>query len=576
MKTARPLVPFLWLLTCALSCIDTHLMVYPSLSQSLLGGGCMLVLGIYSVVHCLLCKHHFLQHGFQWLILLWAAYMVLHVRFIAEAEHYRLTYLILNLTLLFTLPYLLKTGLLTVRRLVDGILLMILIQLVFLLLQGSRLVESGNEAFLLTGSNDNPNVTAMLLALGIPFLYDRMKQPSHKRSLYAVMLILAVLFLILLRCRTAYLGLATIVAVHTLRGIRFSHWSPRKWCLTGVLSCCVIACSAAAMYQMKPDSADGRLLIWKLSSGLLIGHPEGVGIGMFEHDYNLCQGEYFASGHPSECESRNAGTVYMAYNDFLEHGVEAGIIGLILLTGFYLSAIHMAFRQRNIRAVALLAAVILMSSVNFFYASVQAWLLLMAVCSTLCLSPEERVCETRTEFCKKTLPVFAILLCCFCQTRLPSLIYAQMRFSQYRDAVQRGHPVSREALASLAAGIGTSEAYHRFMSDQYRAHGEYDLALESILLAMSVTSTPEVYFSVFDCYDSMKRTSEGIPYVCQLSRMLPQNLTSRLILLQWYDHNHDRKAAEDMAKEIADIPIKIRNERSEEIQRYARSYLNNY
>ncbi len=47
-------------------------------------------------------------------------------------------------------------------------------------------------------------------------------------------------------------------------------------------------------YKTKQASADGRILIWKVSAGLLAGKPfGGYGYGLFEREYNLAQGQKY-------------------------------------------------------------------------------------------------------------------------------------------------------------------------------------------------------------------------------------------------------------------------------------------
>lgn len=84
------------------------------------------------------------------------------------------------------------------------------------------------------------------------------------------------------------------------------------------------------LYQIKNNSADGRLLIWKLSTKMIAENPfKGYGYGLFERNYNLKQASYFANQTSSNTERRNASFVAMAYNDYLEQTIEGGILGLL-------------------------------------------------------------------------------------------------------------------------------------------------------------------------------------------------------------------------------------------------------
>lgn len=80
---------------------------------------------------------------------------------------------------------------------------------------------------------------------------------------------------------------------------------------------------------MKEDSALGRILVWKVT--LSTPHPHasllwGNGIGYFESQYGKWQADYFQEKEGTEKERHIAGYVTTAYNEFLELGLEQGII----------------------------------------------------------------------------------------------------------------------------------------------------------------------------------------------------------------------------------------------------------
>ena len=80
---------------------------------------------------------------------------------------------------------------------------------------------------------------------------------------------------------------------------------------------------------MKEDSALGRILVWKVT--LSTPHPHasllwGNGIGYFESQYGKWQADYFREKEGTEKERHIAGYVTTAYNEFLELGLEQGII----------------------------------------------------------------------------------------------------------------------------------------------------------------------------------------------------------------------------------------------------------
>jgi len=84
------------------------------------------------------------------------------------------------------------------------------------------------------------------------------------------------------------------------------------------------------MYKFKQGSADGRLLIWKVSAGMIKDKPIfGHGAGKFAADYMNYHAAYFKP-NPDVPEAMQADNVTYSYNELLKLTVEQGTIGLLL------------------------------------------------------------------------------------------------------------------------------------------------------------------------------------------------------------------------------------------------------
>ena len=82
-------------------------------------------------------------------------------------------------------------------------------------------------------------------------------------------------------------------------------------------------CAIAGGYGMKRDSAEGRLLMWKVTGKAILGQPfAGTGLGGFPAAYAEAQGEYFATGNATDREKRVAGCPEYAFNEYLQIGLE--------------------------------------------------------------------------------------------------------------------------------------------------------------------------------------------------------------------------------------------------------------
>lgn len=91
------------------------------------------------------------------------------------------------------------------------------------------------------------------------------------------------------------------------------------------------------LYHYKPDSANGRLLIWQVTGKMMQDRPIlGFGTDGFRKNYMLYQGEYFKANNNSKYKML-ANNNPFAFNEFLDIGVEYGLPGICLAIVFLLS-----------------------------------------------------------------------------------------------------------------------------------------------------------------------------------------------------------------------------------------------
>lgn len=93
----------------------------------------------------------------------------------------------------------------------------------------------------------------------------------------------------------------------------------------------ILTISGACLYHMKKSSADGRLLIWKVTMSMIKDKPViGYGFDQFKAHYMDYQSTYFEQNPNSE-EAMVAGDNNYAFNELLQQTAENGIVGILLL-----------------------------------------------------------------------------------------------------------------------------------------------------------------------------------------------------------------------------------------------------
>jgi O-antigen polymerase len=139
------------------------------------------------------------------------------------------------------------------------------------------------------------------------------------------------------RSRAAWL--AVLVSSAYLLAVKFSLYQQikphfkilaRKLSMFALLIT-FLTISGAALYQFKKGSADGRRLIWKVSTAMIKDKPIwGHGFDGFIANYMDYQAAYF-NDNPESKEAMVAGDTNYAFNEFVQLTVENGLVGLLLV-----------------------------------------------------------------------------------------------------------------------------------------------------------------------------------------------------------------------------------------------------
>ncbi len=204
---------------------------------------------------------------------------------------------------------------------------------------------NNNPNFKITGNFINPDhftgFIGSFATLGIA-LYSFKSKVTIKfiSNLGLLNFLLALVLIPATTSRSSLLGLLisiTYLAYHryNLRKYMQTKFHTRKSKVVFILTAIGIGfVSSTLIYHLKPDSAFGRLFIWKTTTNLILEKPLlGHGLEQFKILYNKEQAAYFASGFASDKEKMIAGNVDHAHNEFLHMWAELGLIGLLLFIG---------------------------------------------------------------------------------------------------------------------------------------------------------------------------------------------------------------------------------------------------
>ncbi len=348
-----------------------------------------------------------------------------------------------------------------------------------------------------------------------------------------------------------------------------------KWIAVFVLALSVLFI-CFALYQYKPDSAYGRLFIWKTSKTMILDNPiSGNGFGFFKASYGKVQAHYFLNNNACEKEIQVADYVTLAYNEFLEILIESGILGLIL----FLSILYFALIKNKTRyhfaAKASLISLLILSMVSYPFRYMPN-LLIMVICLMALLQPIKYGTYTITKY-KKTVISF-VLLGVFSILRLGCRqIYGQYHFDKgYQKVVSN----------NIDKGIGEyKKAYPAFKyngeflfycGSAHYLKQDFSGCIKYLKKATSLSSEPNAFITLGNALKEEKRYQDAEQAYFMASGITPSKLYPKYLLAKLYVEMQQTEKAIEMAKHITETKEKVNTTAGMQIKEEMRKYITQY
>ena len=446
-----------------------------------------------------------------------------------------------------------------------------LLEALLVLLQIAGILPSANKNFSGTGTWTNPNVTAHFLVISLFAFINLLSIATDQNKRIAVLVggALILLAILLLKSRSAYFGLIIIsvgsyhkeLLVYFKTNLRFNF----KGLLLTAVSIYLFV-MMVALFKEKRGSSEARLRIWNNSTELISLKPLwGIGFGSFEKEYNL----YAATKqHPQNTYVR------MAYNDFLELGVEGGIIPVFLWGSFLVALILYCVNPGNgaKRWIPLVVAFGVMQSVNFLFQAIPAFILFLIFIGMTPVQIKEYQVNNKGKFLFKVAILLPIMVGCLVMIRqIAGIAHASYKSQRFRHMLPDEQVPS--ALMTFYPTLKYSALYHEELGDAYIRIKQIDLALLEYRTAMKFTSKPSVLTKAGDCLLEKKDYSNSEQYYMLVQKLVPEQLGPKMSLLRLYDRKGDSTRAIFYARKILETRPKITTPKIAQMKAYAADFL---
>jgi len=208
----------------------------------------------------------------------------------------------------------------------------------------------------LNGSFDNPAGFAACICAGapllLPFIVSKLKWMRYSALVSVGLIALSV---VLSGSRAGMLSLTVVSVLYLCNRFRIKLIFP-------LIACVVLA---VGLYFVKKDSADGRLLIWRVSSEMFKEKPAlGYGYGGFNANYMNFQARYFEA-HPDSKYARIADNVRNPFNEYVKLLVNYGFAGLVAFLTLC-SFLYLSFRRIKNKTITDYAALYALEAIAVF------------------------------------------------------------------------------------------------------------------------------------------------------------------------------------------------------------------
>lgn len=241
------------------------------------------------------------------------------------------------------------------------------------LFQCIQVMSLGMPYYTVCGTFENPAPYSILIVLILPLALDYalFVRLRHGQRLTNMLFYLSAFYLlfsvvILVKCVSRAAWVASVISLMSMVWLRMKC-SVVKQCFVLLAVIILSAPFLYGMYALKKDSADGRLLIWKISYPVAKQQVfSGVGIGGFPYVYGEAQEAYFRDKKGTQDEEMLAGAPDCAYNEYLQIWIELGLPGVLSCLCLIVYVYIRLLRYRNVEIIGLCGTMVSLMAVSFF------------------------------------------------------------------------------------------------------------------------------------------------------------------------------------------------------------------
>jgi O-antigen polymerase len=380
----------------------------------------------------------------------------------------------------------------------------------------------------------------------------------------------------------------------------FRLWLSRlgrlKKILLALLLASVILAGGIGLYNLKRGSADGRVLIWKVTTGLIADRPlTGYGSEAFQRHYMSSQADWFEQGRGTPEQLVVAGSPQYPFNESLHIWLKKGVVGVILLSVILWFLLTAKCREKALmqeeesegyskrhdpalrsldRAVltglkGTLVAMLVFAQFSYPM-DISSFILQVVVVTALLAGKTAQVISVSgVKRLFLTVPL-GMAITVGAVFMVPQRIDYYTATTRWKEAHRIYSTQSYDYSAALYSDLYETLRHRGLFLQMYgktlNMAGRYEESNELLREAEYYMSSQIISIAIGDNYRALGRTDDAAKAYLKAASMVPNMLYPRYQLAQMYVEAGMYEEATSTAREILKSTIKVETEASREIR----------
>lgn len=327
------------------------------------------------------------------------------------------------------------------------------------------------------------------------------------------------------------------------------------------------------LVKINTDSTSGRLLVWKVASGMVAEHPfAGVGYDRFKAYYMDKQADYFKE-NPDSSEAMAAGDTVYCFNEFLQHAVETGGIGLIFMLGglIYIFSLSNKFLSDELWiAKAGIAGIVVFAMFSYPAQILPIKISLVCYLAYIAILTDNKKMVSLQKgkyFYKVVFVALAISAVFIVSKSLPAYYTAWKGWSvAYQSSQMNDYPASVKEDVKAWPLLRYNGDFLTHYGKMLNKVGEYRQSIDVLHEAALYSPNTIIYITLGDNYKALKRFDEAEHAYLKAWYMNPSRFYPKYLLAKMYDETGQVTKAKTIAKELLEKKVKVESTAIDEIQ----------